>query len=194
MTSHYILSESDLRAAMPHATDDNIARYISSLRAAMLQYEINSPKRAAMFIAQLAHESGSLKYDEEIWTNSDAQQRYEPPSKTASRLGNIEQGDGYRFRGRGLIQLTGRYNYKLYGFYLNEPLEAEPDCAKAPQVSCNIAGAYFLRNKLNKLADRYDVRTTTLRINGGLNGLEQRERHYETALQAFGVEPKRSVQ
>jgi predicted chitinase len=185
--SDFILTKSALIAALPNATPKNIDRYFHCLHDAMLTYDITTPRRAAMFIAQLAHESASLRYDEEIWTNSPAQRRYEPPGNTAVALGNTQPGDGFRYRGRGLIQLTGRANYKTYGDLLNLPLEDNPDLAKSSPASCNIAGAFFQRNRLNTLADNADLYSVTRRINGGLNGIRQRLKHYALACNAFNA-------
>ena len=142
-------------------------------------------RRAAAFIAQLAHESGQFRYMEELWGPTEAQKRYEPTSTLSRKLGNKERGDGFRYKGRGPIQITGRDNYRRYGELLGADLEAEPQQAATPEVGFAIAGLYWERNRLNEFADAGDFEQITRRINGGLNGLEDRQRFHERALRVL---------
>ena len=119
-----------------------------------------------------------------------AQERYEPPSSLATRLGNTESGDGKRFKGRGPIQITGRANYRRYGTLLGIDLLASPARAAVSDTGFRIAGLFWRENGLNELADPATdeaFRTITKRINGGLNGLAERRSFDDTAREALGV-------
>ena len=185
-----MLTDSDLRQIMPRIPQDKFEMYLGLLNRVMEDSKINTPSRAAAFLAQLAHESGQLKFMEEIWGPTAAQQRYEPPSDLAKRLGNIESGDGQRFKGRGPIQITGRANYKRYGDLLGVDLIRNPDLAATPQIAFQLAATYWTTNGLNELADTGDFNTITRRINGGLNGLEDRLKYYDIAKNVLGARDK----
>lgn len=136
------------------------------------RYEIDaSPKRLAHFLAQVYHESGGFRYMEEIWGPTAAQQRYE----TREDLGNLGGGDGYRFKGRGPIQLTGRANYRRFGRLCGIDLENHPEVAALPSVGMLTAALYWDDRKLNALADAGDIEGITRKINGGLNGFADRK-------------------
>lgn len=134
-------------------------------------YEINTPLRIAHFIAQAAHETGGFRYLHELWGPTPAQRRYEGRKD----LGNTVNGDGYLYRGRGIFQLTGRSNYADYGRTINLDLVTHPEIAEDPEVSVLIACAYWKRHGLNGLADVDDIEHITRKINGGLNGFEERK-------------------
>lgn len=175
------LQDNDLARIMPNLGAAKRASYLPFLQRAMDEFEINTPLRAAAFLAQIAHESGEFRWMEEIWGPTAAQRRYEPVTSKSRDLGNTEVGDGKRFKGRGPIQLTGRANYKRYGDILGLNLTADPMSAATPEVGFRTAGLYWKRNGLNELADRQLFQTITRRINGGLNGLEDRTRYYVRA-------------
>jgi putative chitinase len=153
------------------------------ISATLALYGINTPVRQAAFLAQVGHESNSFRWLSEIWGPTDAQKRYEGRAD----LGNTEPGDGYRYRGRGLIQTTGRANYRtltqrLRGRGIECPdFEAEPDALVHPQWACISAGDYWDRTGCNALADAGDFEALTRRINGGLNGLADRIKRWERA-------------
>jgi predicted chitinase len=182
-----MLTDGQLQQIMPTLSAAKREQYLPFLNAIMPMYEINSPLREAAFLAQIAHESGELKFWEEIWGPTAAQKRYEPPSDLATRLGNTKPGDGKRYKGRGPIQITGRFNYRKYGALLGLDLEGNPDLAATTQTGLQVAGEYWKSNGLNALADIPDFTTITKRINGGLNGLASRQKYYERAKQALGV-------
>ncbi|HET9645574.1 MAG TPA: C1 family peptidase [Burkholderiaceae bacterium] len=115
------------------------------------------------------------------------QERYEPETELSKRLGNTEPGDGKRFRGRGPIQLTGRANYKRFGALLRLDLEGCPEQASAPDAGFRIAGLFWQKKGLNELADAGNFKEITRRINGGLNGLAQREKFHALALEALSA-------
>src|SRR5262245_21913929 len=183
-----MLTDSDLQQIMPRLPQAKLQLYLPFMNRVMQIYEIDTPLRASAFLAQIAHESGELKFMEEIWGPTAQQKKYEPPSEVASRLGNTQQGDGFRYRGRGPIQITGRANYKKYGDLLGVDLIGNPDLAATPQFAFSTAGLFWKLNGLNELADVQDFTTITKRINGGLNGLAERERYYDIAKNTLGAE------
>jgi predicted chitinase len=179
-----------LLAIMPRVPAKRRDEVVSFLQAAMTEFAVDQPARAAAFLAQLAHESGQLRFMEEIWGPTEAQRRYEPPGALAEKLGNTEPGDGKRFKGRGPIQITGRANYRRFGGLLGIDLESDPGRAALPDLGFRIAGLFWNRNGLNQLADRADsaaFRLITKRINGGLNGQKDREHFYAVACAVLGV-------
>jgi putative chitinase len=169
----HLVTKEQLSEIMPYATPENIEKYHDPLNNAMREFEIDTPLRISAFIAQIAHETLSLKYDEEIASGKAYEGRED--------LGNIYPGDGKRYKGRSLIHLTGRANYEKYGRILSVNLEANPKRAKEPHISARIAGLYWDRNGLNQLADQERFEDITLRINGGYNGLSDRKEYYERA-------------
>jgi len=188
------LTEAFLKRVMPAISAANLTAYVPFLKQAMTEFEINTPARVAAFLAQLAHESGQFRFMAEIWGPTENQKRYEPPSDLARDLGNTMPGDGKRFKGRGPIQITGRSNYKRYGDMLNVNLIDNPDRASDKDIAFRTAGAFWKMNSLNQLADRQWYMTITKRVNGGFNGLEDRVKHYERALNVLGVSRMRDVQ
>ncbi|MBK9312917.1 MAG: hypothetical protein IPM55_01510 [Acidobacteria bacterium] len=187
------LSDSQLQQIMPKLPASMRMIYLAFLNRVMQIYRIDQPLRASAFLAQLAHESGELRFMEEIWGPTPQQLKYEPPSDLAKRLGNTQPGDGFRYRGRGPIQITGRFNYRKYGNLLGVDIESIPDLATTPQIAFSIAGVYWQSNGLNELADVQDFITITKKINGGLNGLESRMKYYERAKIVLGVQSTRGV-
>lgn len=173
--------------------------------AAMVQFEINSPLRAAHFIAQVGHESGRLVYVKEVWTNSPAQQSYEG----ATRLGNTEPGDGKLFMGRGPMQITGRKNYAALGDALGVDFLTQPQLLERIDYGALSAGWFWHTGaglnlghralaalvqysmgagvNLNDIADQDDIETITYCVNGGLNGIDDRTAIYQRARDVLGV-------
>jgi predicted chitinase len=182
-----MLTDSALRQIMPRIPADKFEIYLLFLNRVMQDFQIDTPLRASAFLAQLAHESGQLRFMEEIWGPTPQQRRYEPPSDLARRLGNTQPGDGKRFKGRGPIQITGRANYKRYGDLLGVDLITNPDLAATPQTGFQIAATFWRSNGLNELADVQDFIAITRRINGGLNGLADRQKFYDIARSVLGV-------
>ena len=130
---------------------------------------MDSPLRLAHFMAQLCHESGSFRYMEEIASGAAYEGR--------SDLGNVFPGDGKRFKGRGPIQLTGRANYRAFGRKIGIDLERHPEIAAVPSIGLLTALEYWADRGLNAYADADDIRAVTRRVNGGLNGIADREAH-----------------
>lgn len=185
-----MLTTEQLQAIMPLLPAAKRATLLPFLTDAVNEFGIDRPARAAAFLAQLAHESAQFRFMEEIWGPTAAQRRYEPPGKLAGDLGNTDTGDGRRFKGRGPIQITGRANYRRFGDLLGLDLVSAPEQAALPEVAFRIAGLYWSKKGLNELADRVTAdafREITRRINGGFNGLAERERFYETAKTVLNV-------
>jgi putative chitinase len=183
-----MVSPETLRRIMPHLTRKAAATYAPPLSDALEQYDITTPARMAAFIAQIAHESGELLFWEEIWGPTEAQKGYEGRAD----LGNFEPGDGFRYRGRGPLQVTGRANYRACGAKLGLDLESDPDLVATPDVGFRCAALFWDDKRLNLLADRESAAAfavITKRINGGLNGLAERDRYHAAARQAFGLQP-----
>ena len=189
----FTLTSDQLRKIMPNLQASKLSAYRPFLNGAMTAYEINTPLRAAAFLAQLAHESAELRFMQELWGPTKQQQKYEPPSDLAETLGNTQPGDGFRYRGRGPIQITGRANYKKYGDLLGVDLVGNPDLAGDPRYAFQIAALYWKTHGLNGLADDATdeaFRLITRSINGGLNGLKERQAYYAVAKKALGLEVK----
>ena len=185
-----MLTTEQLQAIMPQLPAAKRAALFPFLSAAVNEFAIEAPARTAAFLAQLAHESAQFRFMEEIWGPTAAQRRYEPPSTLATTLGNTDTGDGFRFKGRGPIQITGRANYRRFGDLLGLDLVADPPRAAQPEVAFRVAGLFWSKKGLNELADKVTpeaFREITRRINGGFNGLEDRQRFYEKAKSVLGV-------
>ncbi|MGH9832407.1 MAG: glycoside hydrolase family 19 protein [Blastocatellia bacterium] len=183
-----MLTDSDLQQIMPKLPQAKRQLYLPFLNKVMEIYEIDTPLRASAFLAQIAHESAELRFMEEIWGPTAQQKRYDPPTDLAKRLGNTQPGDGFRYRGRGPIQITGRSNYKKYGDLLGVDLVGNPDLASTPQFAFSTAAQFWKMNGLNELADVQDFITITRRINGGLNGLQDRQKYYAIAQNVLGAD------
>ncbi len=168
------ISVDELRKVMPTLSADKAARYLPYLNSAMAEAGINTPKRQAAFLAQLAHESGQLRYMEEIASGAAYEGRRD--------LGNTQPGDGKRFKGRGPIQLTGRANYEKAGKALGIDLVSNPTRAADPDIAFRIATWYWSSRNLNQYADAGNFSAITYRINGGYNGAADRNRYYATAM------------
>ena len=185
-----MLTSEQLHSIMPGLSAKRNGELLPFLHAAMTEFSIDAPARAAAFLAQLAHESGQFLFMEEIWGPTPAQRRYEPASTLATTLGNTEPGDGKRFKGRGPIQITGRANYRRFGDLLGVGLVSEPARAAVPELAFRIAGLFWSKKGLNELADLATAdafREITRRINGGFNGLEDRRKFYAAACAVLGV-------
>jgi putative chitinase len=173
------ISVGQLRAIMPNLSVADASRYLPFLNAAMAEGHINTPLRQAAFLAQLAHESGQLRYFEEIASGAAYEGRRD--------LGNTQPGDGMRFKGRGPIQLTGRANYAAAGAALGLDLVGHPEIAATPEVGFRIAQWFWNSRNLNAYADAQNFDAITLRVNGGYNGKASRDAYYATARSVLGA-------
>jgi putative chitinase len=147
------------------------------LQATLESYEINTPLRIAHFLGQICEESAGLRTTEEFASGDAYEGRPD--------LGNTQPGDGRRFKGRGLLQLTGRANYKNLGRILDVDLENNPELAAQPALSLRIACEYWKSRNINRACDQDDLITVTKLINGGLNGLEERRLFTSNAKKAI---------
>jgi putative chitinase len=177
--------------------------WLEPLTAAFHRFGINTPERQAAFIGQCAHESGGFKTLQEnlnysakglcaTWpsrfpSEEAAQPLHRNPEKIANkvyagRMGNTEEGDGWKYRGRGLIQLTGKDNYRLASDALGVDFVANPDLVLTREYAALTAAWYWNKRGLNKEADAKDFTGMTKKINGGTIGLADRVAHINTAL------------
>ncbi|MBO0863496.1 MAG: hypothetical protein J2P16_00280 [Mycobacterium sp.] len=164
------MNSATLAAAMPGLSATLADVYAPLNNAAMREFSITTRNRAQMWLAQVGHESMSLRFFEEIASGAAYEGRRD--------LGNTQPGDGVRFKGRGPIQLTGRSNYTRAGAALNLPLVAQPHLAAQPQHAFRVSAWWWFQAGVNTFADRRDVVGATRRINGGTNGLTDRQNRY----------------
>ena len=199
-----------MKQLCPKTKDATLLLYLEALNDVMQYYDMfDPPKRAAAFLAQIAHESGgfsalkeNLNYRAEtlqkLWP-----QRFDAATAAAyagkpeaiankvygGRMGNggEETGDGYRYCGRGLLQLTGKDNYSRFAQYAGLAVEDAPEYIESPRGAVHSACWFWYTNDLNTYADAADFTGMTKRINGGTIGLEDRKKHYEHAKHVFGA-------
>jgi putative chitinase len=198
LTAEYLM-------AATGANRENAEKFLPFIQGACKAYDITTPKRVAGFLSQIGHESGGLAMLEEnlnykaetlmrVWpkrfpTLEFAQQYARNPQKIANsvyanRMGNGDEasGEGWKYRGRGLKQLTGKDNYTAFSKAIGTDFVASPDLLLEPVNAALSAGWFWSANNLNALADNGDVPGMTKRINGGTIGLEQRQALYAKAM------------
>ena len=172
------VSHLELQRIMPYS-GKRAEAYLEPLNAAMAEFDISlSQKRECAFLAQIAHESGELRYVRELASGEQYEGRDD--------LGNTEPGDGARFRGRGLIQVTGRDNYDACGSALGLDLLRQPELLELPVNACRSAGWFWKSRGLNEIADTGGFEVITRRINGGLTGYADRLAYFRRAQQTLG--------
>jgi putative chitinase len=176
-----MISEKILRDSMPKITNENIVKYLPHLQTLLPKYEINTPLRIAHFLAQVGHESLNFYYYREIASGKAYEGRKD--------LGNTEVGDGVRFRGRGIIQITGRANYKECSLFLfgDTRLLDFPELLELPENGVGAACWFWSKKNLNFYADKDDLLTITKRINGGTNGYRDRHTRLIMAKKALNI-------
>ena len=205
------LTKEQLKQLLPK--NPYVDHWHHALSILLPDYEINTPQRIAAFVAQCAHESGGFtalkenlnykavtlrKIFPKYFPSDDLANAYaNMPNKQeaianrvyASRMGNGDEhsGDGYRYCGRGLIQLTGKTNYQSFADSLEMNVEDVPEYLATFEGAAQSACWFWESNNLNQWADKGDILTLTKRINGGTIGLEDRIKHYEHALHVLGV-------
>ena len=173
-----------LQQILPNA-GQSAGVFVPVLNTAMVRYQIVGSLRMAAFIAQIGHESGQLRYVREM--GSDQYLSKYDTGSLAKRLGNTPEadGDGQKYRGRGLIQITGRANYAECGEALGLDLVNHPELLEKPQHACMSAAWFWSSRGLNTLADAGKFDTITRRINGGQNGVADRRALYARALKVL---------
>lgn len=191
-----MITKEDIRSIFPNAKEEILDALVNSQDILAEKYEVNSPLRMAHFLGQTALESGGFRLTEEnlnysadrllavfpkYFKNIDARAYHRQPEKIANhvyanRMGNGDEdtGDGYKFRGRGLIQLTGRNNYTLFADDNNMTLEDAVDYLNTPEGAIESAAWFWYKNNVNDLADSDNIRSVTKRVNGGDHGLAER--------------------
>src|SRR5574343_216890 len=165
-----------LCSIVPTLKKNRASTIIDAINNAMEEGEINTPLRQAAFIAQIAHETGGFKWFRELGSAAYFK-RYEHRTD----LGNVKPADVSRFKGRGFIQMTGRSNYAAAGNFLGLDLVNNPELAETPEVGARIDIWYWTTKHLNSFADKEDFKTITKKINGGLNGYDDRLEYYNRA-------------
>ena len=201
------ITKEQLESFFEDTDEDIVDAYVDPLNKVFEKFEINNPNRIAMFLAQVGHESGGLTRTSEnlnykperlaqifpkYFRDVDPHEYAHNPEKIANRVysnrmgnGDEESGDGYKFRGRGLIQLTGRNNYESFAEDMEMDLDAAVEYLGTPEGAAMSAGWFWDQHDLNDWADKGDVVTVTKKINGGTIGLEDRKELYEEALSVF---------
>ena len=202
-----MLTPEQLKQLAPRCNADSLT---PDLNCAMEEAQINTPLRVAAFLAQIAHESGGLTIFEEnlnySWqrlrgifrkyfpSDDEAKNYHRSPQRIANRVyanrmgnGDEASGDGWRYRGRGVIQLTGKENYAKCGDDLFIDLIGQPELAAHKTHFFRIACWFWNSRNLSLLADTEDMTEITRRINGGLNGLEDRIRYYKKSKEILGI-------
>ena len=206
--SDFILSRDQLSQLIPG--NPYVDYWYSAMDRCLPDYDINTPQRVAMFVAQCAHESGNFRVLKEnlnyraesltkVWPryfpNLDVAKQYAHKQEAianrayANRMGNgpEESGDGWRYCGRGLIQLTGKDNYTRFAMSIETPVEEIPAYLGTFEGAVQSACWFWETNNLNQWCDQGDVMTVTKRINGGTLGLADRQKHYQHALHVMGA-------
>jgi putative chitinase len=174
-----LITQEELSAIAPYSRRDRLEKLLPHLNNTMQRYAITTPLRKAHFLAQLGHESDGFNTNEEYASGAAYEGRRD--------LGNTQAGDGVRFKGRGLIQVTGRANYADCGRALGVDLINNPQRLGDFDLACLSAGWFWDTRKLNNHADRDDVLTITRIINGGTNGLADRRSYLSRAKRVFGI-------
>jgi putative chitinase len=166
------MTADQLLTIMPFAKA-RIPLFIEPLNRTMDEFEINTPERQASFISQIGHESEQLRYTEELASGRAYEGRAD--------LGNHNPGDGVKYKGRGLIQVTGKDNYICLMMDLGIDCVEHPEIVAEVENACRSAGWFWKTHRLNELADAGDQIAVTKRINGGTNGLTDRLALFEVA-------------
>lgn len=189
-----LITEEQLKKIYPNCKPDKIKFYTEAFNKVWPEFGINTPRRIAAFLGQVAVESGELKYDKELpskWNKKNPKDANEPTGtlyEGRKNLGNTKSGDGPKFIGRGVLQLTGRANYESYGKKLGIDLANNPELAATPEVSVKIACQYFKDRSLLTFADAWNLDEVTKRVNGTAKlHHDQRVAYSERALKVLSA-------
>lgn len=173
------LTTDQIKKICPSAQKINIDKYLSLLNGAMIRYDINTPHRVASFLAQILHESGGFMYVKEIASGKAYEGRKD--------LGNTVEGYGVKYKGRGLIQNTGFFNYKQLAKDFAIDLINKPELLETPKWAVEAACHFWKSHNLNEICETHDVTKVTKIINGGKNGLAERIHYFEKAIDTLIV-------
>lgn len=173
------VTKEQMLGIMPGA-GSRIDTYLPIINGWMEHFGISTPLRMAHYLAQIAHESGELKYTKEIASGKAYEGRKD--------LGNTQEGDGVKFKGRGLIQITGRANYTAYAKYCKFDVVGSPELLERPLGAVKSSMWFWNTHGLNKLADQDNLLAVTKTINGGTNGLESRKKYLERAKKYLNIQ------
>lgn len=171
------ITKEQLQFIYQHCPQFRLDIYLPLLQSCLDKYSIDTLPRIRMFLAQVGHESAELRYTEELASGNAYEGRKD--------LGNIQPGDGVRYKGRGLIQITGRSNYALCGLALDLPLLDQPQLLGQYEAATISAGWFWDNNNLNSYCDKDNFIGLTKRINGGTNGLANRQELYSRSQQVI---------
>jgi putative chitinase len=208
MSFTFNFTQEQLKEMIPR--NPYVSQWYEAISSILPEYEINTPQRVAAFLAQCAHESGGFVFLKEnlnykapslrkvfskyFQDDATAIAYANKPEKIANRVyanrmgnGDEASGDGFRYCGRGLIQLTGKDNYTFFAASIEVPVEEASEYLQTFEGAVQSACFFWDQNNLNTWADKGDILTLTKRINGGTIGLEDRIKHYEHALHIFGA-------
>lgn len=180
------ITSNQLKKIMARASEKNIHLYLPFLNATMQEFHIDTTLRVCHFLAQIAHESGELRYVRELASG----EAYDS-GRLAVMLGNKFPGDGPKYKGRGLIQLTGRGNYQNFQDWLDRTeadapnIMEHPEKLEQPLLASIVAGWYWDMRNINHFADLDDVIMVTKKVNGGRNGLDRRIAYLNRAKDVF---------
>ena len=172
------MTPDQLRQVMPYSAG-KVDYFAQSLTDAMVEFHIVTSRRRAAFLAQVAHESGELRFVRELGSGVTYEGRAD--------LGNTQQGDGARYKGGGLLQITGRANYAACGGTLGVDLVGNPSLIETAPIASRSAAWFWDTHGLNALADADKFGAITKVINGGFNGLDERLRYWLTARKVEGL-------
>lgn len=178
-----LLTKDQLSTIAPTLKEPKLSLYTKAINETLECYDISTPSQIAMFIAQIMHESGSCVYTKELASGKAYEDRKD--------LGNTQPGDGVRFKGRGLIQITGRANYTKMSEAFNVDFIKNPELLETPEWAAKSAGWFWASRRLNDHAvtnSEAAFLIVTKRINGGTNGLDDRKKYWNRAKLVFGLQ------
>ncbi|MFD2292810.1 glycoside hydrolase family 19 protein [Mariniflexile gromovii] len=205
-----MISTDQMKTIIPRMNWDKAQSYVPYISTVLPNFGIDTPLRKAHFLSQVSHESGGLKYSEEnlnysvqglrsvfgkyFKTNEIAEQYARKPEKIANRVyanrmgnGDEQSGDGWKYRGRGLIQLTGKDNYRSFSNDHGIDCVNNPDLILDPEVALKSACWFWKKRNINAYADADDIHMVTKRINGGTNGLQDRQQYLDSFKNLYKV-------
>ena len=172
------ITREQLLQIMPQAKN-RVDKFLVFINRFSAEFGISTALRMAHYLAQVAHESAEMKYTKEIASGKEYEGRKD--------LGNNSPGDGVKYKGSGLIQLTGKTNYKAYQEFCGFDVVSKPELLEQPLGATRSSMWFWWKHGLNNYADKDDLRAVTKHINGGYNGLASREKYLKRAKKAFGI-------